>query len=128
MAECSVIGRVLWCPKHVALHKVVVAAELVQVHVRGSDHPDVVAGEPAAQDEGNLLQTPAEPLGTVWLKRHLLLEVLLIQRTRTRELAAIVFRPLLLRLKIQILLKVINSLTIVIITKEIIRAIKTMLL
>lgn len=70
------VGRVLRRPKHVALHKVVVAAELVEIHVRGSDHPDVMVGEAAAQDEGDLLQTPAEPLGPIWLQGHLLLEVL----------------------------------------------------
>lgn len=106
MAECSVVGRVLRCPEHVALHEVVVAAELVQVHVRGSDHPDVAAGEPAAQDEGDLLQAPAEPLGSVRLKSHLLLEALRRQRKHTmesnqryktpgaRELPVVVCRPI----------------------------------
>lgn len=74
MAKRSVVGRVLRRPEHVALHKVVVAAELVEIHVRGSDNPDVLAGEAPAQDEGDLLQTPAEPLGPVRLQGHLLLE------------------------------------------------------
>lgn len=68
------VGRVLRRPEHVALHKVVVAAELVEIHVGGSDHPDVLVGEAAAQGEGDLLQTPAEPLGPVLLQGHLLLE------------------------------------------------------
>lgn len=66
----------LWCPEHVALHKVVVAAELVEIHVGGSDHPNMSVGEPLAQNEGDLLQTPAEPQGTFVLQSHLLLEVL----------------------------------------------------
>ncbi len=70
------VRRVLRCPKHVALHKVVVAAELVQIHVGGSDHPNMAVRETAAQGEGDLLQTPAEPLRSLRLQRHLLLEVL----------------------------------------------------
>lgn len=66
----------LRCPEHVALHEVVVAAELVEIHVGGSDHPNVSVGEPPAQNEGDLLQTPVEPLGPLRLQSHLLLEVL----------------------------------------------------
>lgn len=67
-------------PEHVALHEVVVAAELVQIHSGGSDHPDVSVGETLAQSESDLLQTPAEPLSSFRLHRHLLLEVLTQQQ------------------------------------------------
>lgn len=79
MVKCSIVRRVwrvLWCPEHVALNKVVVAAELVEIHVGGSDHPNMSVREPPAQNEGDLLQTPAEPQGTLVLQSHLLLEVL----------------------------------------------------
>lgn len=76
MAKRSEVGRVLWRPEHVALHKVVVATELVEIHAGGSDHPDVSVGETSAQGEGHLLQTPGEPLGSLRLQSHLLLEVL----------------------------------------------------
>lgn len=67
-------------PEHVALHEVVVAAELVQIHSGGSDHPDVSVGETLAQSESDLLQTPAEPLSSFRLHGHLLLEVLTQQQ------------------------------------------------
>lgn len=76
MVKSSEVRRVLWCPKHVALHKVEVAAELVEIHVGGSDHPDISVGKTLAQGEGHLLQTPGEPLGSLRLQSHLLLEVL----------------------------------------------------
>lgn len=62
--------------EHVALHKVVVAAELVEIHAGGSDHPNMSVREAAAQYEGHLFQTPLEPLGSIRLQNHLLLEVL----------------------------------------------------
>lgn len=75
-SRVSRVRRVLRSPEHVALHKVLVAAELVQVHARGSHHPHVSIRETAAQSEGDPLQAPGEPLGTLRLQRHLLLEVL----------------------------------------------------
>lgn len=75
-------------PEHVALHEVAVAAELVQIHSGGSDHPDVSVGETAAQSESDLLQTPAEPLSSFRLHRHLLLEVLTQQTSRRRRFKA----------------------------------------
>lgn len=71
----------LRCPEHVALHEVVVAAELVEIHPRGSDHPNMSARETTAQGERDLLQTPGEPLGSLMLQSHLLLEVLHKQHT-----------------------------------------------
>ena len=41
--------------KHVALHKVVITAKLVEVHGGCSDHPDVLAREAMAQHVGYLL-------------------------------------------------------------------------
>lgn len=76
MAKRSKVSRVLWRPEHVALHKVVVAAELVKIHAGGSDHPDVSVWEALPQGEGHLLQAPGEPLGSLRLQSHLFLEVL----------------------------------------------------
>lgn len=70
------VERVLGGPKHVALHKVVITAKLVEIHGGGSDHPDVLAREAVAQHVGHLLQTPANPLGCIRLQSHLILEVL----------------------------------------------------
>lgn len=79
MVKCSCVGGVrcvLWCPKHVAFYKVVVAAELMQVHAGGSNHPDMVVWEALAQGECDVLQTPGEPVASLRLSGHLLLEVL----------------------------------------------------
>lgn len=62
--------------KQVAFHKVVIAAELVQVHTGGSDHPHVAVREAATQGESDVLQAPGQPLRPLWLEQHLLLEVL----------------------------------------------------
>lgn len=70
------VERVLRRSEHVALHKVVITAELVEVHGGGSDHPDVSVREAMAQHVGHLLQTPANPLGCIRLQSHLILEVL----------------------------------------------------
>lgn len=78
----------LRCPEHIALHKVLVAAELVEIHVRGSDHPNMSVRETSAQGEGDLLQTPAEPLGSLGLQSHLLLEVLDKHRDKERVFKA----------------------------------------
>lgn len=75
------VEGVLRRSKHVAAHKVVVAAELVEVQGGGSDHPDVLVGEAVAQRDGHLLQAPAEPLGGIRLQSHLILEVLREDRT-----------------------------------------------
>lgn len=78
------VRRVLRGPEHVALHKVVVAAELVEIHAGGSDHPNVAVRETPAEGEGDPLQAPGEPLGSVGLHSHLLLEVL--KHTRKERL------------------------------------------
>lgn len=70
------VEGVLRRSKHVTLHKVVIAAKLVEIHGGGSDHPDVLVREAVAQPEGHLLQTPAKPLGCIRLQSHLILEVL----------------------------------------------------
>lgn len=70
------VERVLRRSKHVALHKVLITAELVEIHGGGSDHPDVMVREAIAQHVGHPLQTPAHPLGCIRLQSHLILEVL----------------------------------------------------
>ncbi len=84
VAKSSKVRRVWWvlrCSEHVAHHKVEVAAELVEIHPRSSDHPNMSVRETSAQGEGDLLQTPGEPLGSLVLQSHLLLEVLHKQYT-----------------------------------------------
>lgn len=74
--------------EHVTAHKVVVAAKLVEIQGGGSDHPDVLVGEAAAQRDGHLLQTPAEPLGGIRLQSHLILEVLHEERAHQERLTS----------------------------------------
>lgn len=75
-SDVSCIWGVLWGPEHVALHKVAVATEFMQVHAGRSHHPNVAVGEASGQDEGHLLQTPGQPLRSFRLLGHLLFKVL----------------------------------------------------